>query len=496
MSENIGQEVANLTSNETLWDDWTRKIYSVDASNFVVEPLIVSCPRDEFDIQQICKFATVRNIPLVCRGAGTGLLGQCLSTGIVLDFVRKMDHIVEIGDDYVIAEPGITKNRLDRELQKRGKFIPPNPASSNYCTLGGMIANNSSGPLTLGYGSIMSYLAGVRTVYSNGELGFAYENKNFDSTIKKMIDLVISESDLVNRKYPKVNKNSSGYRLDSIIDREKIHPQRIFLASEGTLGIVTSAKLLTLDIPEFRYLFILSFPKVEAAVGKLPLILKYRPVALELLNTNFLSDASKVDSSLDDSCSLLVEFHASNQSKLEMKTMQFEKDVSQYSRVVESSSHLIWIEKIWSLRQNALNSILKMSTGTRKSVGLIEDTVVAPSLLKDFVSLLIESYKKYELSYVIYGHAGDGNLHTRPIIDTEQEAEPKKMESMALEIFNYVKAHGGSISGEHGDGLARVKYIPWMYGNDMYNVFIKIKKIFDKKNILNPGKKVLSEKLQ
>jgi glycolate oxidase len=424
------------------------------------------------------------------------LLGQCLSTGIVLDFVRKMDHIVEIGDDYVIAEPGITKNRLDRELQKRGKFIPPNPASSNYCTLGGMIANNSSGPLTLGYGSIMSYLAGVRTVYSNGELGFAYENKNFDSTIKKMIDLVISESDLVNRKYPKVNKNSSGYRLDSIIDREKIHPQRIFLASEGTLGIVTSAKLLTLDIPEFRYLFILSFPKVEAAVGKLPLILKYRPVALELLNTNFLSDASKVDSSLDDSCSLLVEFHASNQSKLEMKTMQFEKDVSQYSRVVESSSHLIWIEKIWSLRQNALNSILKMSTGTRKSVGLIEDTVVAPSLLKDFVSLLIESYKKYELSYVIYGHAGDGNLHTRPIIDTEQEVEPKKMESMALEIFNYVKAHGGSISGEHGDGLARVKYIPWMYGNDMYNVFIKIKKIFDKKNILNPGKKVLSEKLQ
>jgi glycolate oxidase len=489
MSENIGQEVANLTSNETLWDDWTRKIYSVDASNFVVEPLIVSCPRDEFDIQQICKFATARNIPLVCRGAGTGLLGQCLSTGIVLDFVRKMDHIVEIGDDYVIAEPGITKNRLDRELQKRGKFIPPNPASSNYCTLGGMIANNSSGPLTLGYGSIMSYLAGVRTVYSNGELGFAYENKNFDSTIKKMIDLV-------NRKYPKVNKNSSGYRLDSIIDREKIHPQRIFLASEGTLGIVTSAKLLTLDIPEFRYLFILSFPKVEAAVGKLPLILKYRPVALELLNTNFLSDASKVDSSLDDSCSLLVEFHASNQSKLEMKTMQFEKDVSQYSRVVESSSHLIWIEKIWSLRQNALNSVLKMSTGTRKSVGLIEDTVVAPSLLKDFVSLLIESYKKYELSYVIYGHAGDGNLHTRPIIDTEQEAEPKKMESMALEIFNYVKAHGGSISGEHGDGLARVKYIPWMYGNDMYNVFIKIKKIFDKKNILNPGKKVLSEKLQ
>jgi glycolate oxidase len=234
---------------------------------------------------------------------------------------------------------------------------------------------------------------------------------------------------------------------------------------------------------------------VEAAAAKITLILKHKPVALELLNTNFLSDASKVDSSLDDSCSLLVEFHASNQSRLERKIIRFEKDVSQYSRVVESSSHLIWIEKIWSLRQNALNNILKRSIGTGKATGLIEDTVVAPSLLKDFVSLLIESYKKYDLKYVIYGHAGDGNLHTRPIIATEQEVKPKRMESMALEVFNYVKAHGGSISAEHGDGLARVEYIPWMYGNDMYNVFIKIKKIFDKKNILNPGKKVLSEKL-
>jgi glycolate oxidase len=491
MSERDVRHLANLISGETLWDDWTRKIFSVDASSYVVEPLLVSCPKDEFDIQQVCKFATARNIPLVCRGAGTGLLGQCLSTGIVLDFVRNMNHIVDIGDDYVIAEPGITKNQLDRELLKSGKFVPPNPASSNYCTLGGMISNNSSGPLTLGYGSIMNYLLGVRTVYSNGEMGFAYDNKSFDNKIKSMIELVMSELDLINRQYPKVNKNSSGYRLDSIIAREKIHPQRIFLASEGTLGIVTQAKLQTLDIPEFRYLVILSFPSLELAAAKIPFILKYKPVALELLDTSLLIDGSDLNGSQDYNCSLLVEFHSNKQNKFQMRIKQFENDASQYSRVVKSSSHLIWIEKIWSLRQNALNSILKRNSGTRKGISLIEDTVVAPAVLRDFACLLIQLYKKYDLDYVIYGHAGNGNLHTRPIMDKQQDLDPKKIESMAFEVFKYVKAHGGSISGEHGDGLARVKYIPWMYGNEMYNVFIKIKKIFDRNNILNPGKKVL-----
>lgn len=495
MSEDIGQEVARLTSSETLWDDWARKIYSVDASNFQIEPLIINCPRDEFDVQQICQFASAKNIPLVCRGAGTGLLGQCLSSGIVLDFVRKMDHILEIGDSYVIVEPGITKHRLDVELQKRGKFIPPNPASSNYCTLGGMIANNSSGPLTLGYGSIMSYLTGVRTVYSEGELGYAYDNENFDGNIKKMIDVIVAECDLINRKYPKVKKNSSGYRLDSIIDKEQIHPQRIFLASEGTLGIVTSAKLLTLDIPEFRYLSILSFPKVEAAAASIPLILKHQPVALELLDANLFGDVSKLDNTPIDACSLLVEFHGNDQNMLDKKTKHFEMEASQYSRLVESAADTVGIEKIWSARRNALNNILKMSIGSRKPLGLIEDTVVAPSLLKDFVCFLIGLYKKYDLNYVIYGHAGDGNLHTRPMIDVEEEVEMKRMEVIASEVFNYIKAQGGSISGEHGDGLARVKYIPLMYGNEMYDIFIKIKKIFDKKNILNPGKKVLSEKL-
>ena len=204
----VGQEIAKITSCSTSWDDWSKKIYSVDASSYQIEPMVISAPATEFEVQAISKYALQHRVPLTCRGAGTGLLGQCLSNGIVLDLVQNMNKIIEIGERYVIVQPGITKHKLDKELEKRGKFIPPNPASSNYCTLGGMIANNSSGPYTLGYGSIMNYLIGVKTVYPSGEFGYAYDNGPYDSTVKKVIDIVSSNLDLIQRNYPKVSKNS------------------------------------------------------------------------------------------------------------------------------------------------------------------------------------------------------------------------------------------------------------------------------------------------
>lgn len=493
MSDQIGKEIAKITSCSTSWDDWSKKIYSVDASSYQIEPMVISAPANEFEVQAISKYAFQHRVPLTCRGAGTGLLGQCLSNGIVLDLVQNMNKIIELGERYVIVQPGITKHKLDKELEKRGKFIPPNPASSNYCTLGGMIANNSSGPYTLGYGSIMNYLIGVKTVYSGGEFGYAYDNGPYDSTVKKVINIVSNNLDLIQRTYPKVTKNSCGYRLDSIIENDLIHPQRIFLASEGTLGIVTSAKLLILDVPEFRHLCLLSFPTVQAASASIPFILKYKPVATELLDRSTMGKISNVHDTLYDSCTLLVEFHGNGTTLMEQKIKEFEYGVSQFSRVIESTNDKTSIEKIWNERKNALNNVLKQTIGSRKPLGMIEDTVLDPSLLLDFVNFLIDVYRKYNVSYAIYGHAGDGNLHTRPIIDTEQKTGIDTMEMITSDVFRFILGHGGSISGEHGDGLARVKHVFQMYGSEIYSLFVKTKQIFDKNNIMNPGKKVLFE---
>jgi len=187
----------------------------------------------------------------------------------------------------------------------------------------------------------------------------------------------------------------------------------------------------------------------------------------------------------------LVEFHGSMNTLMDQKIKDFEYGVSQLSRVIESTNDKTSIEKIWNERKNALNNVLKLTIGSRKPPGMIEDTVLDPSLLLDFVNFLIDVYRKYNVRYAIYGHAGDGNLHTRPIIDTEQKTGIDTMEMITNDVFRFILGHGGSISGEHGDGLARVKHVFQMYGSEVYSLFVKIKQIFDKNNIMNPGKKVL-----
>ena len=149
---NIARDLLCIAKGEILEDSWSRLIYSVDASHYEIEPTAVVCPADEYDVQRICEYSSCHNIPITARGAGTGLLGQSLSNGVILDFSKHMDNIVEIDNEYVTVQPGIVKGILDKELKKNNKFLPPDPASSNYCTLGGMIADNSSGIHSLGYG--------------------------------------------------------------------------------------------------------------------------------------------------------------------------------------------------------------------------------------------------------------------------------------------------------------------------------------------------------
>ena len=204
-----------------------------------------------------------------------------------------------------------------------------------------------------------------------------------------------------------------------------------------------------------------------------------------------MGEISNVHDTLYDSCTLLVEFHGNGNTSMEQKIKEFEYGVSQFSRVIESTNDKTSIEKIWNERKNALNNVLKQTIGSRKPLGMIEDTVLDPSLLLDFVNFLIDVYRKYNVSYAIYGHAGDGNLHTRPIIDTEQKTGIDTMEMITSDVFRFILGHGGSISGEHGDGLARVKHVFQMYGSEVYSLFVKTKQIFDKNNIMNPGKKVL-----
>ena len=499
MDLRIADELERIAKGEILADNWSRTIYSVDASHYSIEPSAIAYPLDEHDLSRICQYGYSKNISITARGAGTGLLGQSLNNQIILDFTKHMNKILEIGPDYVLVQPGLVKGVLDKELKKRGKFFPPDPSSTNYCTIGGMIANNSSGVHALGYGSTLEFLDMVNIVYSNGSFGYISSRdtlSSYDERITKLYDLVSPYTDLIQMRYPRVTKNSCGYRLDAVINNEKFYPQKIFAASEGTLGIVASAKLKIIDIPLFRATIVFGFEDLLSAISVVPIALRLYPVALEMLDhtvscnqdTNSLSRG--LGGKNNGGTLLFVEFAGNTLVDVERKVTECRNKLSSQSKILESVTDESSSRRIWEARKSALNNAMKLTVGSRKPAGLIEDTVVNPNILYDYTRFLLQKYNDNKLDYVMYGHAGNGNLHTRPIIDMDSRTELELFNIIGDEVFTRVISCGGTITGEHGDGIARSKYIKSMYGTQLVSIFEQIKKLFDPRNIMNPGKKV------
>jgi len=483
----IADDLLRIAKGEVLDDSWSKRIYSVDASYYEIEPAAVTYPVDEHDVSQICEYSSFNRVPITARGAGTGLLGQSLSDGgIILDFTKHMNRVLEVENGHVIVQPGIVKAVLDKELKKRNKFLPPDPASTNYCTIGGMIADNSSGIHCLGYGNTIDFLEGINVVYPDSTAGFASADK-FDARMSKLLGLLSPFASVIKDGYPKVSKNSCGYRLDAVIAENKFQPQKVFAASEGTLGIMTSAKLRILDIPTHRCMMVLGFEDMLAALSAVPAILRFSPVALEMMDHTVVSFRGKMAG--DSGCLLFVEF-AGNNSNVEERLTLCKQSLAGRCFVLEYASDEQSLTRIWQARKGALNDIMKMTVGSRKPIGLIEDTVVRPELLEDHATNLLQTYRENKLDYVMFGHVGDGNMHTRPVVDLDSKSEVEMMKRIADSVFAKVIKSGGTITGEHGDGLARVGYIEMMYGKQLTALFSQIKKLFDPGFTLNPGKKV------
>ena len=512
--QKIHDDLRSIAKGNVLSDDWSKKIYSVDASEFEILPSTIIQVKDKEDVSSICKYAYAKQLAITGRGAGTGLLGQSLNTGISLDFTKYMNKISEIENDYVIVQPGIVKAVLDKELKKKGKFLPPDPASSNFCTIGGMIANNSSGIHALGYGNTIDFLEGIEIIYSNGFIESLFKNpysihdsgkKESNSLntnkLNQLFKLYSSEIlQYISFKFPKVTKNSCGYRIDTVFDANKRYlPHKIFASSEGTLGITTLAKFRIRDLPLYKSVMVIGFKNILKAVKSVPTILSFFPTSLELLDHSVLCYEKivrnnlnfKVNNNNNGGTLLFVEFAGDDIVKIELKIHLCKEKLHGYGEILEVTSDYVSCERIWSARKSALNNVMKLTVGSRKPISLIEDTIVNPDYLYDYTLFLLGIYKKYKLDYIFYGHAGNGNLHTRPVLDTASSKYNDLIASLATDVFSKVYELSGSITAEHGDGISRTSYISQMYGNTIFEIFKKIKFIFDPTNIMNPGKKVI-----
>ena len=463
----IGVRLSKTIKGVVLWDDYARNFYSVDASSYRLKPSVIVIPRNESDIIKIIRFAKKYNIPITPRGAGTGLVGSALGRGIIID-MKNLDEI-KLGNNYVKVGAGVFKGQLDKILKKNDRFIGPNPSIGPFCTIGGMIGTNASGTHSLKYGSMIDNLIEIRMINSSGKI-IKLPDK-LDS--QKIIDVIPSN---IVKSFPKVSKNSCGYRIDKIHSKKDTH--KLIVGSEGTLGIVTSAKIRTYVQPRKILLLVIHYKTLLQAAKDVPRITILKPSAIELVDNNIVKHI-KIKISPQVGCLLFVEFD----DKIESSKKHIQNIIS--GKIIKMESNTNKIKELWNFRNSALAFSLKSITKNESMPTLIEDAVVPVRRLPLLLKILDIITKRYDLKMIVYGHAGNGNLHIRPILRRKDKHLIKKI---ASEFFSSVVEIGGSITGEHGDGLARSEFVKLQYDNQTYSVFEKIKKQFDPQNILNPGK--------
>ena len=469
----IAMRLDKIVNCKISWDDQTRDFYSVDASSYILKPAVVAFPRNERDIMVILRYATKNKISVTARGAGTGLVGSALGKGIILDMMHM--NKIKVGPDHVEAGGGVLKGQIDKELEKRGRFLGPDPSVGPFCTIGGMIATNASGSHSLKYGSIIDNLIQVKIARSSGSM---ITLPNESGISRKILKLLKPEIQI---RFPQVSKNSCGYRIDKI--KVKSDLQKIIAGSEGTLGIIISAKLRTFCSPKEKLLTILAYKTMKNAVSEVPEILKLCPSAVEIIDRNI---AKHVIPRITHkpNCLLFVEF--------DEKITENKKNIQKLTsgKIIKMIADARNIKQWWNFRNSALAYSLRSISKEETILPAIEDATVAVEKLPALLDVISKLASKYKMKVIVYGHAGNGNLHIRPILKQQNR---RIIKTIATEFFLKVVTMGGSITGEHGDGLARSEFVKLQYGSEVYFIFKKIKKEFDPKNILNPDK-VLTRK--
>ncbi len=505
------KELQARTTAEVRTDTITKRAYSVDASIYEIEPLAVVIPKSQTDLIATLKIARDYSLPIIPRGAATGITGGCIGSGIIVDLSKYLHRIIEINYDgkYAIVEPGVVQDQLNRALHARGYRLGPDTSTGNRATIGGMLANNSAGAQSLRYGKMSDHVLEVELALASGELisltsvdEHAWARQRAQDTtnghlLREMFRIREQYRDEIARRFPHIPRRVSGYNLDALIQPGPFNPCKLIAGAEGTLGIATKIKVAISPLPQASALCVIHCRDMMAGMQAVTALLAFHPLSLEMIDDKIIASGrqspamrGKLDWLVGNPQAVfVVECEGATQQQA---AAQAQACAQAMQRAGIGEAHVVLsdpqsISKVWAVRKEGLGLLLSRRTYSR-AIAFIEDLTLPPDKLADFMIRFKGYLKSVGKEAGIYGHVGSGCMHIRPYIDLRQEDELHLMRQMMEEVSDMVLEFGGALSGEHGDGLIRSWLNKKMFGDQVYQAFVELKSAFDPENRMNPGK--------
>ncbi len=535
----LADDLRKLVRGEVDDAPQTLEHYARDASLFFVQPKVVFKPANATDIGVVVRYAAKQKeanhdntISLTARSAGTDMSGGPLGTSVVVDMTTHFNKLIELGDDYAVVEPGMYFRDFDKETKKKNLELPSYTASREINTVGGMVANNSGGEKNLKYGKTARYVEELDVVLADGQV-HTLKNLEGDSFKLKLREaglegdlyrgvarIVSQHKDVIEQHKPTVEKNSSGYAIWDIGDGvNSLNLARLMVGSQGTLGIISKIKFKLVHPKPYAAMTI-AFLDSLAELGKIvPEVLEKKPDSFESYDDNtfklavkyfpefatqmkagiislgisFLPEVWMLVTGGIPKLVLMIEFREDTQEEALKKAEALALEIKQNNPKVNTrvAKDERAARKYWTIRRESF-SLLRKKVRGKRTAPFIDDFVVPPNTLSEFLPKLQEILKPYEhsMQYTVAGHVGDGNFHIIPLVDPTRTDTAKIIDELSHKVYDLVLQYHGSISGEHNDGFIRTPYVKKMFGTDMYALFLEVKKLFDPFNIFNPGKKV------
>ena len=501
------------TTAEVRFDAVSRALYATDASVYKLRPLGVVLPRTRDDLVAIVRLCVQAGCPITLRGGGTSQGGQAIGTGLVVDTSKYLNAVLElnVAERWARVEPGIVLDELNALLRPHGLRFAPDVSTASRATVGGMMANNSSGARSVYYGKTIDHVIEQDVVLSDGSVtrfgplspeavDAACAGDSLEARCYRTVrELARTHADEVERRYPKVLRRVMGYNLDEFTRGDRpFNLAKLLVGSEGTLGVVLAAKINLVPLPKAKAVLAIQFTELLEALGAAPLILRHRPSAVEVMD-GFILNYTKQSAALtamrdsfiegDPGALLCVEFYADEAADLPPRLQALEADLRangvgyRYVHALDLPTQA----RVWGLREAALGLSMAMKDDA-KSLSFVEDTAVPPERLRDYIERFLAIIKGHGTTAGVYAHASVGCLHVRPVVNLKTAEGVQRFEALANDVSDLVLEFGGALSGEHGDGLVRSPFMRKMFGPVIYDAFRTIKQTFDPGGLLNPGK--------